>query len=304
VKFSSPFVALLLLLIYATAAYPQSVMPADSPMEAPEKFAKKSISPHSEAGIADPQDHGDLTGHLQELRTMGFTVIEDVFTQEEMALLAEQFAQIKKRAFQIMESTPPHPRFFRENNRDHRSIYWKTDRELILQGGEGRYDFYRGFQEGIFGSDAVLHNPLLDRVMRHLLIDEFTNYSGVILSCQGSEDQYWHRDTHTLANFGTDGSKLVQMDDFYFTILIPITVPFTLENGTTELLAGSHKMSSYHFDKCQPMQRKVPLGSALVFNGKINHRGRANASDEDRPTLYIVYHKKWYNSQYLPGIPE
>ena len=46
----------------------------------------------------------------------------------------------------------------------------------------------------------------------------------------------------------------------------------------------------------------VPLGSALLFNGKINHRGTSNASQRDRPAIYTVYHKLWYNDQYRKGV--
>ena len=246
----------------------------------------------------------DLTIPLQELETNGFTVLHHVLSPQDIQELSTNFHKAKEKAFHIIEGSPPVVRHFSENNTQNQSIYWKTDRELILQAGKGRYDFYRGFQDDFFHSDRVLHNQTLEALMRNLMIDEFTNYSGVVHSTVGSLDQYWHRDTHTLTNFGSDGSKLVTMDDFYFTILIPITVPFTKENGTTEFLVGSHRLPSSDFDKCPHAQVEVPLGSVLVFNGKINHRGRANLSDEDRPALYLVYHKKWYNDQYRRGVPD
>jgi ectoine hydroxylase-related dioxygenase (phytanoyl-CoA dioxygenase family) len=135
------------------------------------------------------------------------------------------------------------------------------------------------------------------------MVDDFTNYAGIILSQAGSSDQYWHRDTHTLSNTRTDGKELILLDDFYFTVLIPITVPFTIENGATEFLIGSHRLSADQFANGATVQMEVPLGSALVFNGKISHRGKANFSDRDRPALYLVYHKKWYNDQFRKGIP-
>jgi len=246
----------------------------------------------------------DWTPHLQNLETNGFTVVSEVFTKEEIVQAAQEFASLRSQALELIETTPAQIRYFGENNQDHASLYWKKGRQLILQAGPGRYDFYQGFQQGFFGSKNVLHNDALEELMRHLMGEEFTNYSGMINSLPDSADQYWHRDTHTLSNYNTDGSKLIALDDFYFTILIPITVPFTLENGTTEFLAGSHRLSAHDFDRCEPVQLEVPLGSALIFNGKINHRGKGNRSDTDRPALYIVYHKKWYNDQYRRGVRE
>lgn len=233
---------------------------------------------------------------LQELEINGFTVIHGLFSEEELLHLSDQFQEVKDKAFHIINTVPAKPRHFRENETQNRSIYWKTDRELILQAGRGRYDFFQGFQI------APLHYPALEELMQCLMIEEFTNYAGWIYSEPGSGDQYWHRDTHPLTNFGTDGSKLILMDDFYFTVLIPITVPFTFENGATEFVVGSHKLAAASFDQCRHVQVEVPLGSALVFNGKINHRGKANTSNEARPALYLVYHKKWYDDQYRYGI--
>ena len=70
---------------------------------------------------------------------------------------------------------------------------------------------------------------------------EYTSYGGVVYSSAGSGDQYWHRDTNNLANRSTEGGQLITLDDFYFTVLIPVAVPVTTENGATEFMVGSHK---------------------------------------------------------------
>ena len=237
--------------------------------------------------------------HLQELKTQGFTILPDLFTKEEIQDLSDRSQIVQKQAFEILENTEPKVRFFSENNQSNQSLYWRSEDKMILQAGKGRYDFYQGFSEELLQGKPI--QPL-EILMKHLMLNEFTFYSGVIHSAQGSEDQYWHRDTDTLENGSSNGDLLVQLDDFYFTVLIPITVPFTLENGTTELMRGSHLLSAKEFQDCEQVQQEVPLGSALIFNGKINHRGKANRSIEDRPALYIVYHKKWYNDQYRKGV--
>ena len=140
--------------------------------------------------------------------------------------------------------------------------------------------------------------------MKHLLQTNYDKYSGVIMSNPGSKDQYFHRDTDCLQNSGTDGHLLVQMDPFYFTVMIPISVDMTVMNGTTEFMVGSHRKSSDEFEGLALRQCNVPLGSAIIFDGKINHRGKGNNSNEERPCIYQVYHKRWYNDQFRTGVCE
>ena len=141
--------------------------------------------------------------------------------------------------------------------------------------------------------------------MKKLLYNNYDHYSGIIMSNPGSSDQYFHRDTDSLSNFNnTNGSILVQMDSFYYTVLIPITIDMTIMNGTTEFMVGSHRRPSYEFNELELKQLEVPLGSVLIFDGKINHRGKGNNSNDERPCIYQVYHKKWYNDQFRIGVCE
>jgi len=34
-----------------------------------------------------------------------------------------------------------------------------------MQAGEGRYDFYKGFEHGVFGKEEVINNPVLSEIM-------------------------------------------------------------------------------------------------------------------------------------------
>lgn len=244
---------------------------------------------------------GDV--NLEELETKGCTVVYDLITDSERSLLAESFFAMREKAMGIVAAHDPLPRFFSENNAKTESVYWRTEDRLILQAGKGRYDFYRGFHQDLTHPEILLANVRLSSLMKDLLVDEYTCYIGGILSEMGSEAQYWHRDTDTLSSHGSGGDELVLLDDFYFTVLIPLTVPFTKENGATEFFLGSHRKPAGAFKECPLAQAEVPLNAALIFNGKINHRGGANRSSEDRPALYMVFHKKWYNDQYRRGIP-
>ena len=249
----------------------------------------------------------ELKRNLIELETRGFTIVNNIFTAEEIETLKNDFTTlVYPKAMSIIDNTAAKPRGFEESDTAVTSLYWKPDPDtLILQAGKGRYDFYRGFgtvNDGLFGKDAVLRNPHIVNIVQRLLHRDFTSYTGVIHNTVGSEDQYWHRDTDTLQNTGTDGKQMVLLDDFYFTCLAPITVPISMQNGATEFMVGSHRCCASDFNSLEQAQAEVPLGSALLFNGKCNHRGKANNSSEDRPVIYTVIHKLWYNDAFRRGV--
>jgi ectoine hydroxylase-related dioxygenase (phytanoyl-CoA dioxygenase family) len=90
--------------------------------------------------------------------------------------------------------------------------------------------------------------------------------------------RYWHRDTDTLSNKNSNGDVLMGVDDFYFTCLMPVSVDITLKNGATEFMVGSHRKTADEFPTLQPVQVCVKVGSALLFNGKMNHRGKVSSA--------------------------
>ena len=87
-----------------------------------------------------------------------------------------------------MKDVPSKPRVFEESGVANESKYWKKGDDLIMQSGEGRYDFYRGFDSGLFGEEAVVNNPKLGEIMKKIMVEGFTNYGGVVHSEAGSKD--------------------------------------------------------------------------------------------------------------------
>lgn len=245
-----------------------------------------------------------LARHLDELETLGYTIVSDLFTRDELTQMQTDYSVIQSKAVDIIASVAPLPRVWTENNMMTKSRYWKKDENVILQAGEGRYDLWKGFNTGFFSSSSVVNNTKLEPILSRCLVDNYAQYNGVILSYPGSGDQYFHRDTDTLSNVNSGGAALMAVDDFYFTCLIPVTGDTTPENGPTEFLAGSHRKTAEEFYALQSTQVCVPLGSALLFNGKINHRGIGNRSKSERSVIYSVYHKRWYNDQFRMGVDE
>ena len=204
----------------------------------------------------------------------------------------------------IINNVPPSPRIWEDSGKLIHSQYWKTNNELILQAGVGRHDCWKGFSKGILASDSVRNNPIISKLMEELLVSDYTRYQGVVLSAANSDGQYFHRDVDVMQNTRTCGSEMVNLDDFYFTVLMPCMVDVTPENGPTEFYAGSHRQASHDFDEGSLEYVCAPLGSAVVFNGKLYHRGSANTSDADRPVIYQIWHKMWYNDYYREGVDE
>lgn len=263
-----------------------------------------SLWKRTKRGMSQLAENQETKDNLAELERDGFTVVSDVFSTEEIKRMQRDYATIKARAEDIMHHTEARDRIWQENGEETRSKYWKKEDALILQAGEGRFDLWRGFKDGFFGSLSVLGNQKVENLISTLLVDDYTNYAGVILSLPGSKHQYYHRDTDNLQNKGSDGHCLMTVDDFYFTLLIPISVDVTKENGTAEFFVGSHRHTSDKFESLDRYQAECPVGSALLFNGKINHRGRGNDSLLDRPVIYLVYHKRWYNDSFRKGVDE
>ncbi|MBS0586189.1 MAG: phytanoyl-CoA dioxygenase family protein [Verrucomicrobia bacterium] len=243
----------------------------------------------------------DLKPILADLEKDGVTIIPELFSPEEMDAIHDYYEPIKEKILHVLDTDKGHQRIFQTDGVTTYSHYWKIDQDFILQAGPGRFDTSYGFREGSFASDHLLHHPILEQIMQQTLHKEYTNYAGIINAMPESGSQYWHRDTHNLADSNNDGSQLLTMDDFYFTVLIPL-VPLSEENGTTEFRIGTHRKTAQAFDEAENKRFNVALGSAIVFNGKISHRGRENFSSHDRPVIYIVYHKKWYNDRYREGL--
>jgi len=114
---------------------------------------------------------------------------------------------------------------------------------------------------------------------------------------------------------GEDGQVLHRDDDFY-----PIRIPnvefqisamwalddFTLENGATRVVPGSHDLrETASVKEADVVQAVMPKGSVLYYLGSTVHGGGANQSQSPRSGLITTYSLGWLRqeeNQYL-GIP-
>lgn len=173
----------------------------------------------------------------------------------------------------------------------------------VIEISPGRYDYVYGMNDDerypIFNSNEYCCPSILSELMDTLLVADYKSYSGCLPSDGKSNDGPWHRDTYILFD---DESIDIKLPPYYYTVLIPL-VPIGVENGATEFMPGSHKMTckdsmaiddSNDSNRFQASIKESDLGSIIVFDGRICHRGLRNLTDQNRTVLYMVWTKKWY----------
>jgi ectoine hydroxylase-related dioxygenase (phytanoyl-CoA dioxygenase family) len=74
---------------------------------------------------------------------------------------------------------------------------------------------------------------------------------------------------------------------------------FTADNGATEVVRGSHRMTELPSDpaKLDLVRATMPAGSVIVFDGRTWHRGGANRSQRTRLAISPQYCQPWLRPQ-------
>ena len=72
---------------------------------------------------------------------------------------------------------------------------------------------------------------------------------------------------------------------------------YTVANGGTELLPGSHISMEEQVPAIPPINIVMPAGSVLLFDGGMWHGGGANTSDQQRRALSLSYCCAWLRQQ-------
>jgi hypothetical protein len=142
-----------------------------------------------------------------------------------------------------------------------------------------------------FNSDAAPFDALL-RETTTAVLDIATEalgsgavmlYSGVMVARAnaGGDHQRWHK----------DGNHENESDEPHaLTVFVPLQ-PLTAANGPTEFRLGSHRRRA---DDAKRMRQDgvavmCDAGDALLFDYRVDHRGLANASDEDRLVFFCAF---------------
>jgi len=160
-------------------------------------------------------------------------------------------------------------------------------REINCRDG-GRYDIRYRMEEEPFSS--LGRGGSWMPVVRGILGEETSLlFCGVLLAhgdANEPTDQEWHRDGGHLF----DG---VHLPCHCLNVFIPL-VNLVEENGPTQFVLGSHAMGFRDEGDVSAVTMVCEVGTAILFDYRILHRGTANRSWSDRPCMYFTYSKPWF----------
>jgi ectoine hydroxylase-related dioxygenase (phytanoyl-CoA dioxygenase family) len=151
---------------------------------------------------------------------------------------------------------------------------------------------------GLFSKSSrmseVLTHPMMLALARRLFVDSEVasdvRLSNAELMVLGSDQdvQMFHTDAASWhrAQQAEDNELLVSAN-YALT-------DFTSTNGATRVVPGSHRWESGREPTDEEIcQACMPMGSALVYSGKVIHSGGANQEAEVRVGLYLGYIASW-----------
>lgn len=178
-----------------------------------------------------------------------------------------------------------------------------SNAEALLQDSEssvqktrrdgGRWDILL-FKDGVpLASDCKLthrlfamQSALLPTVSSLLDGDVRLMFCGLVTAEPSKEDQYWHPDGDHLFP-GT----MMSHAPFCLNVFVPL-LDVDLEAGPTEFQLRSHKEGEV--EEVRKIRTPTKLGSAVIFDYRIQHRGRANEGTKNRHVAYFTYARTWY----------
>lgn len=176
-------------------------------------------------------------------------------------------------------------------------VVYDNDRIAIMHD-QGRIDF-SNIQDLINFKILSEIEDVIDKVMKCRW--ECKTIGILTLDKQITSHGKWHRDTGQLFKYSEDLYQSDYMNlgvpDYYFTVFIPLT-DIRTDNGPTEVILGSHKLSVNDARMMNRMYLLANCGDVIIMNGKLLHRGTPNFSDENRDVIYLVFAASWFDENH------
>ncbi len=150
----------------------------------------------------------------------------------------------------------------------------------------------------------VIINEIIQKVIR--TTSRLKTIGLLSLNAQTHTYGRWHRDTPQLFKYSIYDSvddliindyQNIRLPDYYYTVFIPCT-NITRNNGPTEVIAGSHKISVIEAKRKMGINRNYLIcnvGDVIIMNGKLLHRSTPNFTDNNRDIIYLVYSAPWFD---------
>jgi ectoine hydroxylase-related dioxygenase (phytanoyl-CoA dioxygenase family) len=207
--------------------------------------------------------------NIEELEILGYTIIEDVLSKEELAIVTEKILAVNE--MQKKETEP----FF---------DITQTDENNIARAPFVYDDYFYN----------LLNHPKVMPFIKELLGNYFVlqAQNGVIVypHLQHSMSR-WHRD---LSHQNFVAEPLIAVNAFF------AITPFNSQTGATMLIPHSHRIGyppSPEYREKYGISVDAPAGSVFFFNTMLFHQTGRNVSDGPRIGLSHMYTKYFIKQQ-------
>ena len=214
-----------------------------------------------------------LTEILEILDRDGGVIVHDMLTPEDVARMLEELKQTTTTA----------------------QVGPKTSHELVNYfWGEQTKRFTRLAQRSRTFADEVLVHPILlgvaDALLKPHCASYWMNTGQMMIVMPSGNPQYLHRDSDDWPTMNTPTTPVCQVSCMF------ALSEFTAENGATRVVPGSHKWADYSREATEDeiTQAVMPLGSGMIYTGKVLHSAGANKTKDDaRFGLHMSYIYGW-----------
>lgn len=160
--------------------------------------------------------------------------------------------------------------------------------------GEQTKRFTRLAQRSQTFADEVLVHPTLigvaDALLKPNCASYWMNTGQMMIVMPSGAPQYMHRDSDDWPAMCSPTTPICQISCMF------ALSEFTTENGATRVVPGSHLWSDYKREatECEIAQAVMPLGSAMIYTGKVLHSAGANKTqNEPRYGMHLSYLLGW-----------
>ena len=153
--------------------------------------------------------------------------------------------------------------------------------------------------EHVHDPDAAVFQELAARpeiaaIVRALLGSKtYLEKAGLILSHPGAEAQRWHMDNPHLYAIPT------HLPPHSLTVFVALC-ELTAANGPTEFHLATHVKAHLAAPRKRHAAARCAAGSLVGYDTRIRHRGGANASDAERPLVYMTFSRVWFRDTVNP----
>lgn len=151
----------------------------------------------------------------------------------------------------------------------------------------GRSEFNFDPTLAVFGKEGLFRSTLLVHVVRGVLGARcVVETGGFVRSESGAKEQRWHQDVPHLFAAGP------HLPPHFIAVFVP-AVDVDAANGPTEFRVGTHIRANVA-TVASEIAIPCSVGSAVIFDGRVFHRGQPNASDGDRDVIFVNLTRHWF----------